>query len=256
MTGLALATLISGIVAAVGSLVGGFSTNRSIKKTNEANAAAQDKVNQDNLENEWKMWNATNEYNTYSAQMARAVEAGLNPNLVAPASSNASAVNVGNAKAAMSMPSNFDFLGNTFGSLANTISAVSGVEKSELDNTYLRDTLENRTNLTKHQVDYAEKQLTVIGYQIEDREIDKAIKNTKQLMDRLNFDYTKMNYDYDKYVRDELGLPPDMDGKTVLLYGLLNSFFEKVTGHDIKLEDIANYLGIKTNNILKIKRKD
>ena len=254
MTGLALATLVSGIVSVVGSLIGGFATNASVKKTNQVNIDAQNKVNQDNLENEWKIWNATNQYNTYSAQMARAVKAGLNPNLVAPASSNASAVNVGNAKAAMSMPSNFDFLGNTFGNLVNTISAVSGVEKSELDNTYLRDTLENRTNLTKHQVDYAEKQLTIIGYSIEDRDIDKAIKNTKILMDKLNYDYTEMNYKYDKYIRDELGLPPDLDGKAVLLYGMLNSFFENVTGHDIKFDEIAKYLGVKTKDLLRIKK--
>lgn len=254
MTGLALATLISGIVAAVGSLVGGFANNNAIKKTNEANINNQNKVNADNLANQWKMFHATNEYNTYSAQMARAVEAGLNPNLVAPSSTNASAVNVGNSKASMSMPSNFDFLGNTFGNLANTISAVSGVEKSELDNTYLRDTLENRTNLTKHQADYAEKQLTIIGYSIEDRNIDKAIKETKLLMDNLNYNYTNMNYEYDKYVRDELGFPPDVDGKTVFLYGMLNSFFENLTGYDIKFNEMAKLLGIKTKDLLKIKK--
>ena len=244
-----IALLVAGIVSAISGLIGGLATNASVKKTNEANLANQEKVNADNLENQWKMWNATNKYNTPQEQMLRYKQAGLIPHLVYGQSNTTSAMNLGNSVAYNQQASNFDFLGSSLQPLMSAISQMPGLKGQQLDNEskgwnnkFLEDTFDDRVRLTKNQADYAEKQLTIIGYQIEDREIDKAIKKTKQLMDDLNFKMADAKWDNQKLLV-EMGLPTDLEPKYVVLFSMLGAFFKQLTGKVFSFNDLAGNLG-------------
>lgn len=86
-------SILGGIVAGVGSLLGGFGSsainNQAVKDTNKTNmeiAKYQAQFSQEENEKAYQrslnMWNLQNEYNSPTQQMARLRSAGLNPNLV------------------------------------------------------------------------------------------------------------------------------------------------------------------------------
>ena len=86
-------SVLGGIVAGVGSLLGGFGSsamnNKAVQDTNKANmeiakyqAQWQQQENEKAYQRSLKMWNLQNEYNSPTQQMARIRAAGLNPNLV------------------------------------------------------------------------------------------------------------------------------------------------------------------------------
>ena len=244
-----IALLVAGIVSAISGLIGGLATNASVKKTNEANLANQEKINSDNLENQWKMWNATNKYNTPQEQMLRYKEAGLNPHLVYGQSNTTSAMNLGTSVAYNQQASNFDFLGSSLQPLMSAIAQMPGLKGQQLDNDakgwnnkFLEDTFDDRVRLTKNQSDYAEKQLTIIGYQIEDRDIDKAIKTTKKLMDELNYKVADAEWKNREWMI-EMGLPDGLEPKYVILFSMLGAFFKQLTGKVFSFRDLAGNLG-------------
>lgn len=137
----------------IGTFVSGFN-NRSNRRTQERinaqNIAFQQEVNQQNIDQQWKMWNATNEYNHPAAQMARYNEAGLNPNLIYGQSNTASPVNVGTSEAPQVsgyMKKNFDVPG--IHDFLSILSQKESVEKQMLENDFLSRTLEDRINSKK-----------------------------------------------------------------------------------------------------------
>lgn len=86
-------SVLGGIVAGVGSLLGGLGSsamnNKAVQDTNKANmeiakyqAQWQQQENEKAYQRSLKMWNLQNEYNSPTQQMARIRAAGLNPNLV------------------------------------------------------------------------------------------------------------------------------------------------------------------------------
>ena len=86
-------SVLGGVVAGVGSLLGGFGSsamnNKAVQDTNKANmeiakyqAQWQQQENEKAYQRSLKMWNLQNEYNSPTQQMARIRAAGLNPNLV------------------------------------------------------------------------------------------------------------------------------------------------------------------------------
>ena len=86
-------SILGGIVAGVGSLLGGLGSsamnNKAVQDTNKANmeiakyqAQWQQQENEKAYQRSLKMWNLQNEYNSPTQQMARIRAAGLNPNLV------------------------------------------------------------------------------------------------------------------------------------------------------------------------------
>lgn len=86
-------SILGGIVAGVGSLLGGVGSsamnNKAVQDTNKANmeiskyqAQWQQQENEKSYQRSLKMWNLQNEYNSPTQQMARIRAAGLNPNLV------------------------------------------------------------------------------------------------------------------------------------------------------------------------------
>jgi len=86
-------SILGGIVAGVGSLLGGVGSsamnNKAVQDTNKANmeiakyqAQWQQQENEKAYQRSLKMWNLQNEYNSPTQQMARIRAAGLNPNLV------------------------------------------------------------------------------------------------------------------------------------------------------------------------------
>ena len=86
-------SVLDGIVAGVGSLLGGFGSsamnNKAVQDTNKANmeiakyqAQWQQQENEKAYQRSLNMWNLQNEYNSPTQQMARIRAAGLNPNLV------------------------------------------------------------------------------------------------------------------------------------------------------------------------------
>lgn len=86
-------SILGGIVAGVGSLLGGVGSsamnNKAVQDTNKANmeiakyqAQWQQQENEKAYQRSLKMWNLQNEYNSPTQQMARIRTAGLNPNLV------------------------------------------------------------------------------------------------------------------------------------------------------------------------------
>lgn len=86
-------SILGGIVAGVGSLLGGLGSsamnNKAVRDTNKANmeiakyqAQWQQQENDKAYQRSLNMWNLQNEYNSPTQQMARIRTAGLNPNLV------------------------------------------------------------------------------------------------------------------------------------------------------------------------------
>ena len=86
-------SILGGIVAGVGSLLGGVGSsamnNKAVQDTNKANmeiakyqAQWQQQENEKAYQRSLNMWNLQNEYNSPTQQMARIRAAGLNPNLV------------------------------------------------------------------------------------------------------------------------------------------------------------------------------
>lgn len=86
-------SILGGIVAGVGSLLGGLGSssmnNKAVQDTNKANmeiakyqAQWQQQENEKAYQRSLNMWNLQNEYNSPTQQMARIRAAGLNPNLV------------------------------------------------------------------------------------------------------------------------------------------------------------------------------
>lgn len=86
-------SVLGGIVAGVGSLLGGLGSsamnNKAVQDTNKANmeiakyqAQWQQQENEKAYQRSLEMWNLQNEYNSPTQQMARIRAAGLNPNLV------------------------------------------------------------------------------------------------------------------------------------------------------------------------------
>lgn len=86
-------SILGGIVAGVGSLLGGLGSsamnNKAVRDTNKANmeiakyqAQWQQQENEKAYQRSLNMWNLQNEYNSPTQQMARIRAAGLNPNLV------------------------------------------------------------------------------------------------------------------------------------------------------------------------------
>lgn len=86
-------SILGGIIAGVGSLLGGVGSsamnNKAVQDTNKANmeiskyqAQWQQQENEKSYQRSLKMWNLQNEYNSPTQQMARIRAAGLNPNLV------------------------------------------------------------------------------------------------------------------------------------------------------------------------------
>ena len=86
-------SILGGIVAGVGSLLGGVGSsamnNKAVRDTNKANmeiakyqAQWQQQENEKAYQRSLNMWNLQNEYNSPTQQMARIRAAGLNPNLV------------------------------------------------------------------------------------------------------------------------------------------------------------------------------
>lgn len=137
----------------LGTIVSAFN-NRSNRRTQERinaeNIAFQKEVNQQNIEQQWKMWNATNEYNHPAAQMARYNEAGLNPNLIYGQSNTTAPVDVGDSEAPQVsgyMKKNFDVPG--IHDFLSILSQKESVEKQMLENDFLSSTLEDRINSKK-----------------------------------------------------------------------------------------------------------
>lgn len=86
-------SVLGGIVAGVGSLLGGLGSsamnNKAVQDTNKANMEIakyqsqwQQQENEKAYQRSLNMWNLQNEYNSPTQQMARIRAAGLNPNLV------------------------------------------------------------------------------------------------------------------------------------------------------------------------------
>lgn len=97
---MALGSLITGGLSAIGSGIAGLFGKKSQSSSNKANIALAEKQNEYNLQlqqNEFRqnqqqseleyqrnleLWHLQQEYNTPSAQMQRYLDAGLNPNLI------------------------------------------------------------------------------------------------------------------------------------------------------------------------------
>lgn len=137
----------------IDAIFGGFN-NRANRRTqeriNEENIAFQREVNQQNIDEQWKMWHAANEYNHPAAQMARYNDAGLNPNLIYGQSNTTAPADVGNSKAPqvsgymkkkLDVPGIHDFL--------SILSQKESVEKQMLENDFLSRTLEDRISSKK-----------------------------------------------------------------------------------------------------------
>lgn len=76
---------IGGIISGIGSMFGAAAGYKGQKAANKTNI----QLAREGREHDMNMWNAQNEYNTPAMQMQRMKEAGLNPNLVAGATTQA-----------------------------------------------------------------------------------------------------------------------------------------------------------------------
>lgn len=111
------------------------------------NVNQQERINQQNIDNQWEMWRATNEYNSPVAQMQRYKEAGLNPNLIYGQSNTTSPVDVGKSVAPkMEFSPMFQGFGNVMQDYFTMLSLKEDARTKQLNNEILADTLNERKN--------------------------------------------------------------------------------------------------------------
>ena len=146
------------------------------------NAWMQNKTNEYNTQQQWDMWNANNAYNTPAAQMQRFKDAGLNPNLIYGQQNTSTPVQVGNAQAPKSTIGGF---GSTFLDFANMLSVKQDVQRKELENDLLDQTLEER------------KKSYELGNDKTQSEIDKYksdISVNEKMIDKMQSDIDRNGY--------------------------------------------------------------
>lgn len=242
--------ILSALVAGGLSLIGGLLNNASINKHNEQLINYNNEVNQFNNEEQWKMWNANNNYNTPHEQMLRYSEAGLNPNLIYGQSNTASPVNVGNAAQLSGLQvKNYDYIVSMLNPLMQSLVSKVNADKTRADTTKVNNenelfdkTFDYQVDMTKFQRDQLEKNLTIIGYAIEDRDIDKAVKLLNKEIMELEKTHKNINTNYDISL-SEMGLPPDIDARDAMLFMMLGSLFKGLTGKILNFKEILEKMG-------------
>lgn len=243
-------------VGSLGTLAGGVANAIAQTRINRENIAFQREINDLNYQRQLDMWKMTNEYNSPASQMQRYLAAGLNPNLIYGQSNTASMANVGNAQAQQMVAPNFDFLGTFMNQILSGIQGQQNMKNTEQDitrkkieNFILENTKDNQIEISNKNLDMLTKNLTIIGYQIEDRDIDKAIKTAESTIKTLEAEIKGLNVEYDKqfYV---MGLPPDLDPQYAVLFSMLGSLFKSITGKALNFKEIASFLGNEVQNAI------
>lgn len=170
-----LSPLAGSLISTGGGLLGGI-----------MNVGSQLLTNRWNNKQQWEMWHANNSYNHPAAQMARYMEAGLNPNLIYGQSNTAQPVNVGIAQ-----PPNFDFLAQTAN---DTLSSYYTREHSMFDKLlksadYIIKTwdgyvkqynADNQIELTEQQIEKIKADVKKALQEAENLELDNAIKQLEK----------------------------------------------------------------------------
>lgn len=247
---------IAALVSVVGSLVSGYMNNQSIKKTNQANVDMQNDVNQQNVDNQWKMWNATNQYNSPLEQMKRYKAAGLNPNLIYGQSNTTQAMNIGNSSAITQMPQNFDFLATALPSLIQAMSGVQQVQKGhteidmlvtenlikQMEHGYLSKHYENLLDLDEWQLKKLQKDFEHVEKLIEIGDLDIALKQLEKTSKNLGVAYEQSQF--------SMGLIPDLDPQIKAIVNIVGNLFHHLSRGKIdKDEFIKSIIGFETPQI-------
>lgn len=132
-------------MGAVDSLIGGIAQVGSTILTNQANKQENEQTRAYNL----KMWQMENEYNTPAAQMARYMQAGLNPNLMY-GSGSASSGNAGSPSPAS--PVHYQAPDINLPSVAAVLNQFQDYQNKEAQ----RKLIEQQTETEKNKTDITE----------------------------------------------------------------------------------------------------
>lgn len=225
------------------TIVSGFN-NRSNRRTqeriNERNIAFQQEVNQQNIDQQWKMWDATNEYNHPAAQMARYNEAGLNPNLIYGQSNTTAPVDVGDSEAPQVsgyMKKNFNVPGiHDFLSL---LSQKESVEKQMLENEYLSSTLEDRINSKRLDVEKISTQIDKMR-----SDIDKNGAETESIKLRNSIDqyYADNIQPLEKMLTENKVILSDNDVRNIDFRNRILDAQTQIAEFDVQLQTLDYYI--------------
>lgn len=227
----------------IGTFVSAFN-NRSNRRTQERinaeNIAFQKEVNQQNIDQQWKMWNATNEYNHPAAQMARYNEAGLNPNLIYGQSNTTAPVNVGTSEAPQVsgyMKKNFDVPG--IHDFLSILSQKESVEKQMLENDFLSRTLEDRINSKKLDVVKISTQIDKMR-----SDIDKNGAQTESLKLRNNIDqfYADNIQPLEKMLMENKVTLSDNDVRNIDFRNRILDAQTQIAEFDVQLQTLDYYI--------------
>lgn len=187
--------LIGAGASLIGSIFGGSSSARAQEKTNQANIAMNREnnafnANQALLQRQWQedMWNKQNEYNLPKNQVARALEAGINPYIQEGSAGNiisgsaAASPGSGSSASASGAPNlvapDMSYIGSGVSSaIQSGLSVLSGMTQATESNVRQLDTLkkmgyyEKDYKLRKSASDIQEQMLELsreqMGYQNE-----------------------------------------------------------------------------------------
>lgn len=190
---MSLSGFISSGVNTAGNMLTEHYNRKNQREINEQNIELQREINQMNIDNQWAMWNATNEYNSPAAQMSRFKEAGLNPHLIYGQSNTTSAVDVGRADAPRAEA--YRSRWHDIPSILSVLQQKADLERKNLENKYLADTLQDRINQKKLDVQKTTESINKIrsdikknGAQIESinlkNQIDTFYKDNIQPLER------------------------------------------------------------------------
>lgn len=175
------------LIGAGGSVLNGITSLIATNKANKTNRqiaadtnAANDRINQSQIDYNWDMWNAQNEYNNPAAQRKRLTDAGLNPIYYGLDGNSAGA---GNAftpataqQASPTIPNDFSGFGDAAMKFAQIRNLEASSKKMESD-----AGLSNEKSETERQL--RSGQLVLLGQQIKltesSTELNKASRDEK-----------------------------------------------------------------------------
>lgn len=124
-----IGSIVGGVAAPLGSLIGGYFSNRAQEKSNRANLELANYQYEKNLE----QWNRENLYNSPAEQMKRYKAAGLNPNLIYGQQNTSANSPQFDAPHIMPVTGLAQGLGNMFQQVTNSISMMLGLERQRAE---------------------------------------------------------------------------------------------------------------------------
>lgn len=238
----AIASAGNGIMNFTGNMINEHYNRKNQREINEQNIELQREVNQMNIENQWAMWHATNEYNSPAAQMSRFKDAGLNPHLIYGQSNTTSAVDVGRADSPRAEAYRTKW--SDIPSILGVLQQKADLERKNLENKYLADTLQDRISQKKLDVEKTTESINKIRSDIQKNGAQIESINLKNSIDS----YYKENIlPLERQIEENKSLLSSNDVRVIPLRNRILDAQTKLAEFEIELQTME-YL-VKQENI-------